>query len=152
MYKNTGAKITTIANIVAAIGMVLAVIMGIVAWIVIAGEYSGGFGFLAFLLISAVGCGMAWLSSLLLAGFGELISNTSEMLSVAKHNLTIAVNSSPGAIDYLATKKNNVTPTPDNTAFAHPIDNGDGSITCPRCEERQAIERTFCKVCKVAFK
>jgi len=162
MYKNTGSKIIALANIIAVIGMILAVFIGIISAVIIGSEYGGGFGFLALLSISGIGCGMAWLSSLLLAGLGELISNTSEMLSVAKHSLTIAVNSSPNAVDYITVEKNNSSPTgtintyatPQGSAKEHPlkpIDNEDGKITCPRCSTSQPSDRDFCNKCGRAF-
>ena len=100
MYKDTGDKITSVANIVATLLALAAFFGGIYAWVFISNEYGNGFlGFLAFLGISTVGCVAAWLSALPLAGFGELISNTSyleehvsELLAIAKKNSSSADN------------------------------------------------------------
>ena len=95
MYKNTGLKILAMANTVAIILIIISVILGIGIGFVV-GQFSGALGFAVFLVISAVGCTIAWVYNLLLTGFGELISSTSELLSIAKTHTAHTVEQ-PGA-------------------------------------------------------
>ena len=75
MYTNTGEKIQTMAKVIAVISIIAALIAGAVIWV----EFN--LPLLGF-IIAVVGGFMAWVSQLLLAGFGELISNSHKILIV----------------------------------------------------------------------
>ena len=80
MYNDTGKKILTMANVLTVISIILSLIIGIGAGVLV----GGGIGFGIAIIIIAVGCVLAWVSNLVLAGFGELVSNTHEILKIAK--------------------------------------------------------------------
>jgi len=93
MYKNTGPKIVALANIIAGITIALFAISGIAIWVLLGSMENVGLGFFAFLIIAAVGGFLAWVSNLLLAGFGELITNTH---TIASANIPkVQVSTSP---------------------------------------------------------
>ena len=73
MYDNVGAKIKTLAKVMAIVGAIASVVAGL-AVIAFDGDY-----FLIGVIITVVGAVMAWLSSLMLYGFGELIDKASEI-------------------------------------------------------------------------
>jgi len=98
MYSDVGKKILTMASAFMIISILGFAIIGIYLWIGIGGMS----GFMFFLLILCIGIAIAWMLNLLLAGFGELISNTHELLTIVKNYTT--------AISGLA---------PDNVAILH---------------------------------
>ncbi|MCL2628575.1 MAG: PDZ domain-containing protein [Oscillospiraceae bacterium] len=77
MYKNAGKKILYLAQILTIIMAVAAFIIGLVM-------AAASNNFLVFLGIAIGGSFFAWLSNLVLAGFGELIENTHELLKIAR--------------------------------------------------------------------
>ena len=84
MYKNTGKKILAMAKTLVIISIIIAVILGVIVGVFLGSAVSDVAGFFAALFIIAIGCTVAWVSNLLLAGFGELVSNTLEILGVLK--------------------------------------------------------------------
>ena len=80
MYKNCGAKVKGLASAVATLGMAGAVMVGLVMALA-ARDASGLF---AGILLAAGGSLAAWLGSLLLATFGELVQNSYEILQLMK--------------------------------------------------------------------
>ncbi len=77
MFDNIGEKIKKVAKVTAWIGIVVSIIGGIVLffWGLIELEYLWFLIFLAPITV-VVGCIMAWLSVIMLYGFGELIENS----------------------------------------------------------------------------
>ena len=81
MYKNTGKKIVAMANIFAGIMFIGSIIAGVAVWDAAGDDIAGiyyGIG------TAVIGFVIAWVSNLLLAGFGELILNSHESLAIAK--------------------------------------------------------------------
>ena len=70
MFDNIGGKIKTLASIIAWLGIIVSVIIGII--LMISAEE---FGF-AGLIIVIVGSISSWIRSFLLYGFGELVENS----------------------------------------------------------------------------
>ena len=85
LYHNVGDKIRTVAKVVAWVGIILSVIAGLIIMFMgnsygIYGHSGFSFGtFISGLLTATVGSLIAWISSLALYGFGELIYKTSEI-------------------------------------------------------------------------
>ncbi len=83
MYTNIGGKIKAVAKVAAWLGIIASVVSGIT--MMSAGNlYSygidfGGLGVIGGILVIVVGSVIAWLSSLALYGFGELIERTAEI-------------------------------------------------------------------------
>jgi hypothetical protein len=73
LYNNIGAKIMGLAKVICWIGIGLSVIGGIITMT------GGGWGVLLGLLSIAIGSLVAWISSLAVYGFGELIEKVSEI-------------------------------------------------------------------------
>ena len=71
MFSNVGSKLKVFAKITAWIGIVICVIYGFVMLVSMEGMALIG------LLIMTVGSLVAWISSLVLYGFGELVENSS---------------------------------------------------------------------------
>ena len=76
MYINTGEKIRTLAKVIAVLNIIAAIIVGAL----IGSEFGSGIGF----IIVVLGVLIAWVSQLVLAGFGELVSNSQQILNVLK--------------------------------------------------------------------
>lgn len=85
MYKNAGEKIFTLANILVKIMFALSIIGGLTVLVLmyINGDSSG---ILLGPLVAVLGCGVSWLLNLLLAGFGELVRNTHDLLDLVQGN------------------------------------------------------------------
>lgn len=73
MYENVGAKIKGLASGIAGLGIVFSIIIGFVLCIL--NRYTIFLG----LIIAVVGSVISWLGSLFMAGFGELIHQTTEI-------------------------------------------------------------------------
>ncbi|MCH4207262.1 MAG: hypothetical protein LKF79_02775 [Solobacterium sp.] len=71
LYNNIGSKICTLARVVAWIGIILSVIVGLVTFAT-AGFFSG-------LMVIIIGALTSWISSMALYGFGHLILRTDEI-------------------------------------------------------------------------
>jgi len=76
MYKNVGSKIVAMATVDTIIGMIASVVLGIWVGFILIG---GFWGFIVFLLVTALGCFLAWVINLVLAGFGELVSSANAL-------------------------------------------------------------------------
>ena len=75
MYNNCGAKIKGIVSVIAGLGMVASIVVGL---IVLVSNIDYG-GLIAGPLIAAGGCLGSWLGGLMLAAFGEMVENTYEI-------------------------------------------------------------------------
>ena len=84
MYENTGKKILSLARVLTVLMMVVVIITGIGIGVGISAIHPP-IGLISAVLVIVIGCLSAWLSNLLLAGFGELVSNSFELLQIAKH-------------------------------------------------------------------
>ena len=84
MYNNIGNKIKTLAQIVAFVEIILSVIIGLVLLF----QEIIGFG----LIILIFGPLIAWISSWLLYGFGELIESTEENKDINTKLLNYFIN------------------------------------------------------------
>ena len=84
MYENTGAKIKSFAKAMAIIEIIFVLIVGFIAMGVGASisDYSGDsislYIFFGGMLFCILGCLFAWFKFLFLAGFGELIEETTK--------------------------------------------------------------------------
>lgn len=70
MYNNIGGKIKGLTKVIAVMGALAPIVIGLGLM------FSDENLFLVGLLVIAVGCLISWISSWLLYGFGELIENT----------------------------------------------------------------------------
>ena len=77
MFDNIGGKIKGVAKTVTVILIVLSVVYGAVTWKGLADVHQGTLGFVMFLVIGGLGSLAAWLGSLVLYGFGQLIEDAS---------------------------------------------------------------------------
>ena|GEM_PF-3604072 len=82
MYENTGKKILSLARVLTILMMVLVILTGIIMGV---STRNGALGLGVAILVIGIGCLFAWLSNLLLAGFGELVSNSYELLQFVKN-------------------------------------------------------------------
>jgi hypothetical protein len=79
MFQNIGKKIKTVAIVIMITGILLAVLVGLVAFFE---EYSVGnifSAFLTFLTVAGLGILFSWLSVFILYGFGELVDQSMAM-------------------------------------------------------------------------
>lgn len=73
MYENAGEKILGLANVLCIIGIIASCLCGLVLMFINSDLFLSG------LLVAVLGSLFSWLSSLTLAGFGELIVSTTEI-------------------------------------------------------------------------
>ncbi|MCD8106722.1 MAG: hypothetical protein LUE20_02005 [Oscillospiraceae bacterium] len=76
--QNCGKSIQGVANVIFAIGVVIAVIEGIIVLAIAIRLDEIGIGFALCAVVVGVGCLISWVSTLLLRGFGELVWYTAE--------------------------------------------------------------------------
>lgn len=79
MFKNIGGKIKTLAEILAMLGMIGSIILGII-------ELMAGENVLIGFLIFIIGSIASWLSSCFIYGFGQLIENTDFLVKRFDYN------------------------------------------------------------------
>ena len=80
MYQDTGSKIISMAKVFAILTMIVSIILGVLVILALNNEI----GIIAGIAVAAVGCLLAWVENLLLAGFGELILNSNKILVALK--------------------------------------------------------------------
>ncbi len=88
MFSNIGGKIKTLAKVVFIAGVAVSLIQAVTLW---AAGYGGAY--MAGLLTLAAGCLCSWAASLLVYGFGELISRAAgidEKVEEIDVNLAVA--------------------------------------------------------------
>jgi|GEM_PF-4963780 len=93
MYKNTGKKIKTLATVIAVLLMIIPVVLGIGSLLQA--------NILLGVAILIIGPFLAWLSGLLLAGFGELVENTHEQLALLRKQRELPEGNKPLNFDHL---------------------------------------------------
>lgn len=76
MFKNIGEKIKKLAEIFTIIGIVCAVLSGIVVM-----SFGDGFVLIGFIVIALMSF-LAWIGSFLLYGYGQLIDNTDKLVKL----------------------------------------------------------------------
>ena len=86
MDKNTGERIISLANVLFGLAIVISIIMGLVTIATLSITGSAGVGIIAGFLYIGFGCFFAWVARLVLTGVGEGISNTFELLAMARKN------------------------------------------------------------------
>ena len=120
MYNNSGQKIISMATILTVISVVVSIVIGIGLWVGIAELADGVVGFFVGLIVAAIGCVIAWVLNLLLAGFGELVSDTHELLSIAKKEAGAEKTAPSGSrnVTQSATENAMSTPPEPNAAQA----------------------------------
>jgi hypothetical protein len=122
MFENSGQKIKSLAKILFAVGVLVAVIIGIILFCLFIDN-----GILAFLSAAAsIGLGVlfSWLSVILLYCYGDMVQNVTDI----KNQLCVAGNST---LD-----QHNI----DALAKQHWI--------CKKCGRQNAAGSTFCWNCK----
>lgn len=75
MYNNSGVKIKNIASVWMVVDSIITVLLAAVFYSAVSAD-GGGAAFLIAIIILGIGLAIAWLSYLLLYGFGELIAET----------------------------------------------------------------------------
>ena len=71
MFDNIGEKIKILAKVICWVGIIASVVAGCVLM-----GMAGDLGILLLLLIASVGSLLSWVSSFVIYGFGELVSNS----------------------------------------------------------------------------
>ena len=136
MFDNIGSKIKGVATTVTVILIVLSLIGGALTWKGMADLRQGTLGFILFLVIGGVGSLLAWLGSLCLYGFGQLIEDTSairrEMTKQAKG----------GSAPATQLRHAQTAGSEDSAAAANPA-----AWRCGVCGTLNASSRTNCIKC-----
>lgn len=157
MFDNIGVKIQMVAKTVAWIEIILSVITGIVMFFygVANFEYSGLY-VLVGPVVGITGCIAAWLSAILLYGFGKLIEDVGE---IRKGNISVESNrcgsSNYGNANYAYQQNANQTkPANNNSGSNDEISDGDEEfvdVYCPNCWEKLSFykdeENPYCPNC-----
>ena len=137
MFENVGGKLQVLAKINMVIGIIASIVGGIVVWV-----ESWELGFLYFLLIAVFGSLGAYISSLFLYAFGELVSNSSTLGDLVD-------NSSHIMEDVAFMRQNSEKPVQKempnrNAGKPATVKN---EISCPKCGTRQPNDRPVCLWC-----
>ena len=87
MFENIGKKIKKTAEILSLIGIIVSIFIGMI--IVISGIVSNTgterlVSVLLGILFALAGCFFSWIGSFFMYGFGQLIENTDELVSISK--------------------------------------------------------------------
>jgi len=81
MFKNIGGKIKTFAKVVAWIGIIASVIVGLVFGMEDEDMIIYG------LLIAGLGAFLSWVSSFIVYGFGQIVENTDKLVALKEKEL-----------------------------------------------------------------
>ena len=87
MYKNTGSRIKDIAELLAGLGISLCIVLGIALFLFGMAADNGVIGLplvIAGVVIAILGSIFVWWSHILLAGYGELIEETTKSAAELK--------------------------------------------------------------------
>lgn len=87
MYKNTGSRIKDIAELLAGLGIALCVILGIVLFLIGMSVHNDEIGLplvIVGFVIAVLGSIFVWWSHIILAGYGELIEETTKSAAELK--------------------------------------------------------------------
>ncbi len=79
MYANVGGKIKGLAKVMAWVGIIASIILGISTMVMAGQSYYAMPGILSGLVIMVLGSLGAWISSWVLYGFGEVVEKVSEI-------------------------------------------------------------------------
>lgn len=165
MFSNIGEKVKGYSKIIFIIQVIIGVIIGFIQWMGLIDSRKGGLGFLLFLLIVILTFVLAFISSMFIYAFGQLVENSDSINYNTRELFNIVsrmnYNMSPS-------NKNNTTGTPVNNApinhtytpraasTAHnsapnlsEIANNTNSSGwfCPKCAERNPYTTNVCKIC-----
>ena len=154
MYQNSGEKIKGLAKVIAAVSVIVSVILGIFTWITIAWAGSGLLGLFTGLFYVGLGCVLAWILYVLLSGFGDLVSNSYQILLVVRKDAHASNNETPGIMERVRPMHIETKPYQGNETSAvraNTYIGPDGSIRCSNCDAKQQKDRVFCNKCGISF-
>lgn len=134
MFNNVGSKIKLVARVVCWVGIVAAVLSGLIFML----NAAHGMGILGGLLIMLLGALGSWISSLLIYGFGQLVEN-SDVLALRAFRMEKTLKA-PEVCEN--TPEQMVVPETENTVSK--LEN----TLCPHCGGRiSAAKDTASAVC-----
>lgn len=159
MFNNIGEKIKGIASLSCYIGIGCSILMGLLLLMT--------FGLIG-ILVAVFGSFLAWVGSLAVYGFGQLVENSNIQRRYLEKQLALLQNISVGQkTDEPSNQPKNHDVTPIDTAPEEPKEEekGDASpenpavfpartdefISCPRCKKRQRGNRDLCWNCALPF-
>ena len=156
MYKNVGERIAKLAEILTVIIVVSTILIGICLFIII-GKWIGLLCGLTYVLIGAIA---AWVSNLILAGFGDLIvsnrailESTKECVEAIKKSYNSIVTTPIQSINTKSTAETSIViPADKNNGIDMNASNENITINCPNCGASQNANRQFCNKCGTSFK
>ncbi|MBQ9188639.1 MAG: hypothetical protein IJ138_04880 [Clostridia bacterium] len=126
MFTDIGAKVKGLAKTIFVI-LVIAVFVAAVAIIIMtSGE---GMGFLIALLVVVVGILISWLSVLLLYAFGELVDNSTRIVSIMEGDSSFT----PSPVSFHGQPLNGKYLSASKSGVARAITQYNGKIQCPFC-------------------
>lgn len=121
MFDNIGKKIKSLAEVVTTLGIVFSILAGIVNMI--------NTGFLVGVVFMAIGILLSWISSFFIYGFGQLIENSDQMVSLLKQE-----------------KGNGASETDDTSE-----NDSEKDSLCPNCGRKiifgEKTEKAYCPWC-----
>jgi len=148
---NTGRKIIKMANILFFVILLASIISGIVlAWFVLPADL-----ITTRLIIAAAfivpGFICAWVTELLLIGFGEMISDI-RIIRQGYYKEEPTLSSEKDTTAGTSTKPDKPTVKTNTGKSVEAIYESDSKIRCPECNTTQSVERDYCNKCNVQFK
>ena len=144
MYNNSGVKTKNIASVWMVVDSIITVLLAAVFYSAVSAD-CGGAAFLIAIIILGIGLAIAWLSYLLLYGFGELIAETCYTRE-ALENLTEELETSGYAKK--TTNKHSQTNTSQNNTTWKNIQKTDKKV-CPYCGK--PLTDNYCADCLAYF-
>lgn len=141
MFSNIGNKIRVLAKVLCIIGIVIAIITGLVVMIngcMMLGNrrlVGPGIGMIfGGIIVAALGVLGAWISSFVLYGYGQLIHSVQNMEAKICGNETPGYDGGNSAFEYTA-----------------PITSNGGGKTCPNCGASNPEMSHYCEKCGQAL-
>lgn len=135
MYENAGRKISGLANVICILGIVLSILIAIAMASMDEDNIFGA------LIIAVLGSVVSWLSALVLAGFGELISNSAEIRDLLQKR-DYATHSAPPRTPV------NVPPRGSRPQFnRNAASPANGNWKCPKCGTENSKTHSVCTTC-----
>ena len=157
MFNNIGNKIKDVARTVTWILIVLSIVCGALTWKSMADIRQGGLGLVLFLVIGGLGSLVAWLGSLVLYGFGQLVDDASTIRRAITKAAKPGVG--PAAQQPVAQQPVAQQPAPRQAVAQQPVHtaaSGSGAPSaagedspwrCPVCGALNAAGRPRCIKC-----
>ncbi len=151
MFKNPGGSLKLYGKIVFIIFVIVAIAGGISMFAAAGnmGRYSGGAGFgmvIGGIVVIAVGIFLAYLLSIFVIAFGELVENSTVIRNMMENGATMP-KIQQGEVKTQPVQQEEFKPYTPSAKSVNLNKNSDTALICPYCGTDNKLNASFCRNC-----